>query len=80
MSDWKDYKAILTDIDDTVCPSTRPLSSDMARAIEAVVRSGRLFGFISGSGMGHISAQITPALDVPHQLLAVSGSHYVSVT
>ncbi len=79
MRPWETYKAVVADIDDTVCPSTRPLSAEMARTIGEVVRGGRRFAFISGSTMAHISAQVTPFLDVPHQLMAASGSHYTSV-
>jgi hypothetical protein len=72
-------KAFIADVDDTVCPSTRPMSAAMAREVERIVRAGRIFAFISGSTMDQISAQITPHLSVPHQLLAVSGSHYATL-
>jgi phosphomannomutase len=72
-------KAFIADIDDTVCPSTRPMSPAMAAEIERIVRGGRIFAFISGSTYAQISAQITPFLAVPHHLLGVSGGHYVEV-
>jgi phosphomannomutase len=72
-------KAFIADIDDTVCPSTRPMSPEMAAEIDRIVRGGQIFAFISGSTMGQISAQVTPLLHVAHQILAVSGSHYVTV-
>lgn len=73
-------KAFIADIDDTICPSTRPMSLGMAAEIERIVRSGRIFAFISGSTYGQISAQITPFLAVPHHLLGVSGGHYMEVS
>lgn len=73
-------KALIADVDDTICPSTRPVSADMAKAIMRLVRGGRSFAFISGSTVAEIGAQLTPSLDVDHHLLGVSGSHYVQVT
>src|SRR5665213_1683655 len=72
-------KAFIADVDDTVCASTRPMAPAMAAEIERIVREGRIFAFISGSTMAQISAQISPLLRAPHDLLAVSGSHYVIV-
>jgi HAD superfamily hydrolase (TIGR01484 family) len=73
-------QALIADVDDTICPSTRPVSPDMAQAISRLVRGGRSFAFISGSTVAEIGAQLTPFLDVDHHLLGVSGSHYVQVT
>ncbi len=73
-------KALIADIDDTVCASTRPLDDAMAAEIARIIRGGTIFGFISGSTMAQISAQITPKLREPHQLLGVSGGHYVEVS
>jgi HAD superfamily hydrolase (TIGR01484 family) len=73
-------KALIADIDDTICPSTRPVAPAMAQEIGRIVREGRYFAFISGSTLGQISAQLTPFLDVDHHLLGTSGSHYAAVT
>ncbi|HTB22955.1 MAG TPA: HAD-IIB family hydrolase [bacterium] len=72
-------KAFIADVDDTVCPSTRPMEPAMAAEIGRIVREGRIFAFISGSTLAQISAQITPILRVPHHLLGVSGGHYAEV-
>jgi len=72
-------KAFIADIDDTICPSTKPVAPAMAAEIERIVRSGKIFAFISGSTIEQITAQITPYVRVPHHLLGVSGSHYSEV-
>ncbi|HET9868902.1 MAG TPA: HAD-IIB family hydrolase [bacterium] len=70
---------LIADVDDTVCPSTRPISPALAREIDRLVSGGCAFAFISGSTIPQISAQITPFLTVPHHLLGASGTHYVRV-
>lgn len=70
---------LIADVDDTICPSTKPISSDMAREIERIIRGGCSFAFISGSNLQQISEQITPSLTVPHHFLPASGTHYVKV-
>ncbi len=70
---------LIADVDDTICPSTKPISPAMASEIERIIRGGCSFAFISGSSFQHLSAQITPFLPVPHHFLAVSGTHYVKV-
>jgi HAD superfamily hydrolase (TIGR01484 family) len=72
-------KAIIADIDDTICPSTQPIKPEMAREIERIIRGGRIFAFISGSTLEQISAQITPFIKAPHHLLGASGTHYVKI-
>ena len=70
---------LITDVDDTVCPSTKPIKPELAAEIARLVRGGCHFAFISGSNFKQISDQLTPFLGVPHHLLPVSGSHYVKV-
>jgi hypothetical protein len=72
-------KVLIADIDDTICPSTRPVAPEMAAEISRIVRGGTAFAFISGSTYAQIAAQVSPFLDVDHHLLGVSGSHYVAV-
>lgn len=70
---------LITDVDDTVCPSTQPITPDLANEISRLVKGGCSFAFISGSSLKQISDQLTPSLGVPHHLLPVSGSQYVKV-
>jgi phosphomannomutase len=72
-------KALIADVDDTICPSTKPVHPEMALEIGRLVRAGHVFAFISGSTLDQISAQLSPFLDVEHHLLGVSGSHYAVV-
>ncbi|HEY5038436.1 MAG TPA: HAD-IIB family hydrolase [bacterium] len=72
-------KALIADIDDTICPSIQPIPAETAKEIDRLVRGGRLFCFISGSSMDQISNQITPYLTEPHHLMSASGTHYVQV-
>ena len=73
-------KALIADVDDTICPSTRPIEPEVAAAINRFVAQGRIFAFISGSTFRQIRDQITPSLTVNHHLLGTSGTHYVKVT
>jgi hypothetical protein len=70
---------LIADVDDTVCPSTKPIQPALAAEIARLVKGGCNFAFISGSSLKQISDQLTPHLGVPHHLLPVSGSHYVKV-
>jgi hypothetical protein len=70
---------LIADVDDTICPSTQPVSSAMAKEITRVVQGGCNFAFISGSNMNQITDQLTPFLKAPHHLLGASGTHYVKV-
>ncbi|HJT24384.1 MAG TPA: hypothetical protein VJ873_07385, partial [bacterium] len=70
---------LIADVDDTVCPSTKPIGADLAKEIARLVQGGCSFAFISGSSLRQISDQLTPFLGVPHHLLPVSGSQYVRV-
>lgn len=70
---------IITDVDDTVCPSTQPVAPAMAKEIARLVKGGCAFAFISGSSLQQISDQLTPFLGVPHHLLPTTGSQYVRV-
>jgi len=70
---------IITDVDDTVCPSTQPVAPAMAREIARLVKGGCTFAFISGSSLKQISDQLTPYLGVTHHLLPTTGSQYVRV-
>jgi phosphomannomutase len=72
-------KAIIADIDDTICPSTQPVSPDMAREIDRIVASGREFAFISGSSVDQLSGQLDATLTQHHHLLGATGTHYVKV-
>jgi phosphomannomutase len=67
---------IIADVDDTICPSTRPVAGEMAAEIGRLAGRGWVVAFISGSTMEQIGAQLTPHLSVQHHLLAASGSHY----
>jgi hypothetical protein len=70
---------IITDVDDTVCPSTQPIAPALAREITRLIKGGCTFAFISGSNLQQISDQLTPYLGVPHHLLPASGTQYVRV-
>jgi phosphomannomutase len=72
-------KAIIADIDDTICLSTMPVSEAMAREIDRIASTGRLFAFISGSTVDQLSGQLDAALTQPHHLLGATGTHYVKV-
>jgi hypothetical protein len=72
-------RAIIADIDDTICHSTRPISLEMAREIDRIVSSGREFAFISGSSVDQISGQVDATLTTPHHILGATGTHYVKV-
>ena len=73
-------RALIADIDDTICPSTKPVHPEMAREIDRIIASGRLFAFISGSTLDQLYAQLAPYLTQPFHILAASGTHYATVT
>jgi len=72
-------RALIADIDDTICPSTKPVAPEMAREIDRIIASGRVFAFISGSTLDQLTAQLAPFLTQPFHILAASGTHYATV-
>ncbi len=67
---------LIFDVDDTVAPSTMPVESDMARALEKQKSKGRELVFISGGTIAHIHEQVGKHLDAPSHLLGSSGTQY----
>jgi HAD superfamily hydrolase (TIGR01484 family) len=72
-------RALIADIDDTICPSTKPVHPDMAKEIDRIVAAGRIFAFISGSTLDQLFGQLAPYLSQPFHILAASGTHYATV-
>ena len=72
-------KALIADIDDTICQSTRPISAEMAAEIDRIAASGILVAFISGSTLEQLFGQLGAGLSRPFHILAASGTHYASV-
>jgi hypothetical protein len=73
-------RALIADIDDTICPSTKPVRPEMAREIDRIIAAGRVFAFISGSTLDQLTEQLAPYLTQPFHILAASGTHYATVT
>jgi hypothetical protein len=72
-------KALIADIDDTICPSTRPVAPEMARELDRIIQSGRIIAFISGSTMDQLYGQLASYLTRDFHILAASGTHYAVV-
>lgn len=69
-------KAIITDVDDTICPSTKPASKEMVYQIERLVDAGLIFSFISGGTVKQIADQLGEVTREIH-ILGGSGTHYI---
>lgn len=72
-------KAIIADVDDTICPSTQPIAPAMAEELGRIADSGRILAFISGGTMDQLLGQLLPGLNRPFHVLAATGTHYVKV-
>lgn len=72
-------RVLVCDVDDTVCPSTQPISPELATVLRRLSDQGMELVFISGSTVQQIHAQLSEALGAPHHLMGASGSHYVRV-
>lgn len=73
-------KAIIADVDDTICPSTRPVAVEMGREIDRMISAGKIFAFISGGTLEQLLGQLSAGLSWPFHVLAASGTHYASVS
>jgi HAD superfamily hydrolase (TIGR01484 family) len=76
----KTPKIVLCDVDDTVAPSTQPMSDAMVAAFEALADKGFLLVFVSGGSVAQMSKQVSARLARPHHLLGTSGSHAMAVS
>jgi phosphomannomutase len=72
-------QAVLTDMDDTVVGSTRPLDPPMAGAMDALVEAGLGLAVVSGAALPRMLDQVSAHLRRPHFLIATSGSQALRV-
>ncbi|HXB97661.1 MAG TPA: HAD-IIB family hydrolase [bacterium] len=72
-------RVVLMDVDDTIAPSTMPVSPAMAAALDGLCAKGIALVFVSGGSVEHMWGQVTRQLARPHVLLGTSGSHAVDV-
>jgi phosphomannomutase len=68
---------VLTDMDDTVVGSARALEGVMAQALESLVRKGMGLAVVSGAALDRMLGTVSARLQVPHYLVATSGSQAV---
>jgi phosphomannomutase len=73
-------KALIADIDDTICKSTQPVSPAMAAELNRIAAAGIMLAFISGSTLEQLFGQLGPGLKQPFHILAASGTHYATVS
>jgi len=64
---------LFCDVDDTICPSTKPVGDAMKAEIERLISAGHLFVFISGSTLDQIQEQLKP-INGSYHLLGTSGT------
>ena len=69
----------LSDVDDTLAPSTQPISENMAEALTGLHDHGVHLVFVSGGSVAQMTKQVSARLARPHHLLGTSGSHAVAV-
>jgi HAD superfamily hydrolase (TIGR01484 family) len=65
------------DVDDTVCPSTRPVESEVAKELVRLQKLGVKLVFVSGSTVPQIQEQLGAHLGVEHWLLGTTGTQAV---
>jgi HAD superfamily hydrolase (TIGR01484 family) len=66
--------AVLTDMDDTVVGSSRPLEPGMAEAMDGLTARGLGLAIVSGAALAKMLVQVSAHLAHPHYLVATSGS------
>jgi phosphomannomutase len=72
-------RILLSDVDDTVAPSTHAISPAMAEVFCRLVDAGRELVFVSGGSVAQMTKQVSVLLPRRHHLLGTSGSHAVAV-
>lgn len=72
-------KVIIADVDDTICYSREQISTSMAQQINALIKKGYQFAFISGTKAEDLLSMISSGVLESHHLLATTGTKYVKV-
>jgi HAD superfamily hydrolase (TIGR01484 family) len=71
-----DKRIFFFDVDDTVAPSTKPLSEGMAGQLNHMISSGLWIAFISGSTTEQLWGQLGASLKGDFHILGTSGTAY----
>ncbi len=74
--DFSKKKVVIADVDDTICKSCQQISPEMANKINALIRKGYNFAFISGTSNEFLKKMISSRLTEEHHLLCNTGTHY----
>lgn len=69
-------KAIIADVDDTICASTKQASKEMIYQIDRLIDAGIIMAFISGGTVNQILEQLSGVMEEIN-VLGGSGNHYV---
>ncbi|MBI2669518.1 HAD-IIB family hydrolase [Candidatus Woesearchaeota archaeon] len=72
-------KVIIADVDETICDSCQQISENMAEQINAMIRKGYQFAFVSGTDFKNLQGMISSRLREEHHLLCATGTCYVKV-
>jgi phosphomannomutase len=67
------------DVDDTVCPSAKPIGAPMAEELNRLIASGGVIGFISGATAAQMQGQLAGALLGVYHVLGTCGAQYLRV-
>lgn len=71
----KTKKVVISDMDNTLCDSCKPVSLEMALEIERLVKDGYTFAVIAGSKPEHILEQVCRYVDATIYALGNSGTN-----
>ncbi len=74
--DFSKKKAIIADVDETVCEPAQEISPKLAEQIAALIKKNYSFAFISGTHLAELQRMISANLKEEHHLLANTGATY----
>ncbi len=77
--DFRGKKVIVADVDETICESCQQISEEMAEQINAMIKKGYTFAFVSGTDFKNLQGMLSSRLFEEHHLLCTTGTCYVKV-
>ena len=77
---FTEKRVIIADVDETICESCEKISPEIAEQVDALIRRGYEFAFVSGTRVEDLLWMVSDKLSEHHHLLAATGTKYIEVS
>ncbi len=72
-------KIIIADVDETICETCQPISKEIAQKINATIKQGYQWAFISGTDYKNLQKMLSKITE-EHHILATTGTNYIKIS